>query len=25
VAVAYFRAQMTRALDLMGCAVPAKM
>jgi arginyl-tRNA synthetase len=24
-AVAYFRAQLTRALDLMGCAVPAKM
>jgi arginyl-tRNA synthetase len=24
-AVAYFRAQLTRALDLMGCGVPAKM
>jgi arginyl-tRNA synthetase len=24
-AVAYYRAQLTRALDLMGCAVPAKM
>ena len=25
VAVAYYRTQLTRALDLMGCAVPAKM
>jgi arginyl-tRNA synthetase len=24
-AVAYYRAQLTRALELMGCAVPAKM
>ena len=24
-AVAYYRAQLSRALDLMGCAVPAKM
>jgi arginyl-tRNA synthetase len=24
-AVAYYRTQLTRALDLMGCAVPAKM
>jgi arginyl-tRNA synthetase len=24
-AVAFFRAQLTRALDLMGCAVPARM
>jgi arginyl-tRNA synthetase len=24
-AVAYYRAQLTRALDLMGCSVPAKM
>jgi arginyl-tRNA synthetase len=24
-AVAYYRAQLTKALDLMGCAVPAKM
>ena len=24
-AVAYFRAQMTRALDLMGCEVPTRM
>ncbi|OFW08955.1 MAG: arginine--tRNA ligase [Acidobacteria bacterium RIFCSPLOWO2_02_FULL_67_36] len=24
-AVAYYRAQLTRALDLMGCTVPAKM
>ena len=24
-AVAYFRSQLTRALELMGCAVPAKM
>ncbi len=24
-AVAYYRSQLTKALDLMGCAVPAKM